>query len=186
MGNVSGSVGNFSVQNRAGRDFRVDTHVAYGDAAAKVFGQNGGAGFGAGQIDGLHPCHRLRGAGYALVHDAVVSGEHQKIRLLHPVVNRSCDARQLDGQFLQPTQTPGGLGELGLTCPRCRHGSFVRRLNRADHFCQKHGDSSISIRNEGSVSVSSSVKVAPGQSVSARLRKARISMLPRFRALWVS
>lgn len=49
-----------------------------------------------------------------------------------------------------------------------------------------HGHSSNSQRAEGSASITSSVNVAFGQSVSAWFSKSIIGILPQFNALWVS
>ena len=103
-----------------------------------MLAQGGRAGLVPGQVDGLHQGHRLGGRGHILLHHAVIGGEDQQVLLFDSVMHRACDACQLDGQLLQPSQGSGGLGQLGLPFPGFRHGSFIQGLNIQGKFHHKH------------------------------------------------
>ena len=134
LGEVLGAVGNFPVQDLGLPDIGVDAYIADGDAAAEMAAEGGRAGFVAGQVDGLHQCHALGRTGNALGHHAVVGGEDQKVRMFHTVVKPTRDARHLDGQVLQPSETAGGLGQLGLPLPGFGHGGFIQRFDAGQNI----------------------------------------------------
>ena len=114
------------------------------------------AGLGPGQVDGLHQSHRLGRRGYPLGHNAVVSGEDQKVLFFDFIVDPSGDTGQLDAQVLQPTQAPGGLRQLGLPLPGGGHGRLIQGTNLPIHFHQIT-PFSFSQPMEGSASISSRV-----------------------------
>ena len=189
LGNVLGPKGNFPVQHRRFPNDGVDTHIADGDPGSKVLTQHGGAGFGPGQVNGLHQRHGLGGTGYPLLYHTVVGGEDQQMGLIHGVLDFSCDPGQLNGQVLQPPQASGGLGQGILPPAGSLHGGLIQRLDPGYQFFQSHISSSNSpFCRSHSIStapfVTSSVKLA--SSPCAWRRTSSIGMFPCPREEWVS
>ena len=69
---------------------------------------------------------RLRVAGYALGHDAVVGGGDDNRLAANGRAFRAVDSRQPDRQILQPPQTAGGLGQDRLPFRGAAHRIGVR------------------------------------------------------------
>ena len=161
------SVGNFPIQHSRLLDIHIDTHIADGDAAAKVLAESGCSGLMTGQVDGLHQRDALGRTGHALCHHAVIGSEYQKVFLFDFVVYLSGDACKLDRQILQPSQASGGFGKLGLPLPCFGHSCFIQGRNRFYYFLQFHFYSSSNQRTEGAASITSNVKVGLGQSACA-------------------
>ena len=193
FGHILGAVGDLPVQHQRLPDVGIDAYITHGNAAAEVLCQYRRTGFGMGQVDGLHQRHRLGRAGHALFHHAVVSGKHQQVLPGHSDGHFPGDARQLDGQILQPSQASGGLGQLGLPFSGFRHGGLVQRGNFAEQLFQFrfHVHSSrirfsSSQRIDVSASGSSRVQVAPGHRSSTRESSSAMGRFPSGRLRWSS
>ena len=161
---VSGTVGNFSVQHLPVFDDGVDTHITHGDLTAKVSAKGGSTGFVPGQVDGLHQCNRLGGGRNTFFHHAVVCGEHQKMLLLYRIMHLARDTGQLNGQFLQTTERAGRLGELGLPLPGFCHGGIIQTGYFLNPIVQFHRFPSVSqkVTQEATVSRLLTCRILPG------------------------
>ena len=129
VGDILRPVGDLSVQNGFLRNVGIHAHIADRDPTAKVPRQHGGTGLAPGQVHRLLQGHGLGRAGHALLHHAVIGGKDQKMLLFDGALQFSRDARKLNGQFLQPSQTARRFGKLCLPCAGSGHCRLIQWLD---------------------------------------------------------